>query len=404
MQIRPYRPSDLAAVQRIWKECGWVDSDEEANALEHFFADPAGIVATMGGEAECSGTSHAGVIGYAGGDLPLASISSITTSRLGRKQGLAKGVTARLLSDAANDGAAVALLGIFEQGFYDQLGFGTGPYTIHYRFDPASLTVPYPDRAPVRLGPEDWEEIAACLASRKRSHGGVAIESKTVYRAELAWVSSGFGLGFRSDDGELTHLLYCTAKGESGPYRVDITAYRDAAGLMELLGLVRSLGDQVRAVTLMEPPEVQLQDLIRHPNRQRIVTRGTDYATGGSALAWWQLRILDLEACIAARVWTGTPVRFNLELDDPMSRMDETWDGIGGSYTVEISENSKVAPGTAADLPSLRASVADLSRMWIGARSASALSATGGLSGPPGLLADLDEAFRLPRPHPGLYL
>ncbi|HEY5649901.1 MAG TPA: GNAT family N-acetyltransferase, partial [Acidimicrobiia bacterium] len=179
MTIRAYENSDLPAVQRIWKECGWVESDEEAARLEDFFSDATGIVATIDGETECSGTNHAGVIGYDGLDLPLSGATSITTSRLGRKQGLAKAVTARLLSTAARDGAAVAFLGIFEQGFYDQLGFGTGPYTIHYRFDPATLTVPYPKRTPIRLGPDDWEEIARCLASRRRSHGGVALESAT---------------------------------------------------------------------------------------------------------------------------------------------------------------------------------------------------------------------------------
>ncbi len=404
MQIRSYRPSDLSAVQRIWKECGWIESEEEAVRLEDFFADASGVVATLDGAAECSGTSHAGVISYDGFDLPLSGVTSITTSRLGRKQGYAKAVTGRLLSEAAEAGAAVVLLGIFEQGFYDQLGFGTGPYTIHYRFDPASLTVPYPSRTPVRLGPDDWEEIAGCLASRKRSHGGVSLDSATVYRAELAWVSSGFGLGFRSDQGELTHFVYCMAKGEEGPYRVEALAYRDSEGLLELLGVLRSLGDQVRSVTVMEPPEVQLQDVISHPNRQRIVTRGTDFAAGGSAHAWWQVRILDLDACVRARTWSGAPLRFNLGLVDPMSRLDESWGGLEGSYVVEVSDESHVKPGTDDGLPTLEASVADFSRMWIGARVASSLSVTGSLSGPPELLTALDRAFRLPRPRTGLYL
>ena len=404
MMVRTYEPSDLPAVQRIWKECGWIDSDDEAAGLEHFFTDANGVVATIDDEAECSGSTHSGVISYDGADLPLAGVTSITTSRLGRKQGFARAVTGRLLSDAAEDGAAVALLGIFEQGFYDQLGFGTGPYTIHYRFDPASLTVPYPDRPPIRLGTEDWEEVSACLASRRRSHGGVAIDSPTFYRAELAWVSSGFGLGFRSGDGELTHFVYCRAKGEEGPYWVEALAYRDSAELIELLGVLKSLGDQVRAITLMEPPELQLQDVIRHPNRQRIVTKGTDFAAGGSAHAWWQLRILDLEACVGARTHAGPPVRFNLELTDPVSHLEESWSGLEGAYVVEISESSNVDSGTDATLPTLRATVADLSRFWIGARPATSLALTGGLDGPPDLLAALDDAFRFPTPRTGLYL
>lgn len=402
--IRQHETSDLPAIQRIWKECGWVDSDEEAAAIEHFLADASGVVATIGEEAECAGTVHEGVIGYDGRDLPLAAVSSITTSRLGRKQGFATEVTARLLSGAAEAGSAVALLGIFEQGFYDQVGFGTGPYTIHYRFDPASLIVAYPERIPVRLSQDDWGEIAQCLASRKRLHGGVALDSATVYRAELGWTSPGFGLGFRSDDGELTHFVYCKTKGEDGPYSVEAIAYRDTEQLMELLGVLRSLGDQVRAVDLMEPPELQLQDVIRHPNRQRILTRGTDFAAGGRAHAWWQLRILNLDACVGARVHRGPSVRFNLTLSDPISRLDQSWSGLGGSYIVEISEPSTVESGTDPALPTLEASVAGFSRMWIGARSASSLAVTGELIGPPELLAALDDAFRLPTPRTGLYL
>jgi hypothetical protein len=198
--------------------------------------------------------------------------------------------------------------------------------------------------------------------------------------------------------------VYCSAKGEDGPYRVEALAYRDAAGLLELLGVLRTLGDQVRSVVLMEPPELQLQDVIRHPNRQRIVTKGTDFAAGGSAHAWWQLRILDLEACVGAIVHTGSPVRFNLELSDPMSHTEEAWPGLEGSYTVEVSTSSSVTSGTDGSLPTLRASVAGFSRMWIGARTASSLSVTGGLTAPSELLGALDDALRVPTPKTGLYL
>jgi hypothetical protein len=87
-----------------------------------------------------------------------------------------------------------------------------------------------------------------------------------------------------------------------------------------------------------------------------------------------------------------------------MSHVDESWSGLEGSYLIEISNASKVEHGADPALPTLRATVADFSRMWIGARSASSLAVTGGLNGPPDLLAALDEAFRLPTPRTGLYL
>ncbi len=404
MDIRRYEPSDLAAIQRIWKECGWIESDEEAAALEQFFTDAIGTVAVMAGEAECSATVHRGAISYAGIDLPLAGVTSVTTSLIGRKQGLARAVTADVVARAANEGAAVALLGIFEQGFYDLLGFGSGPYSLHYRFDPATLIVPHPQRPPVRLSNDDVEEIHEALLARKRSHGGIRLDSTNMLTAELAWESPSFGLGFRDPSGQLTHFVWGKTKGESGPYQVGALAYRDTDQLFELLGMIKSLGDQVRSVDLMEPPEIQIQDLIRHPNRQRIVTRKTDFEVGGRSHAWWQARILDLDACVAARRWSGEPIRFNLALSDPIGETDVGWPGIAGDYTVTIAADSTVETGTTTGLPTLDTPVGPFTRMWLGARPASSLALTTALTGPRDLLAALDDAFRLPTPHTGLYL
>jgi predicted acetyltransferase len=225
-----------------------------------------------------------------------------------------------------------------------------------------------------------------------------------LWKAELGWETPHFGLGYRNADGRLTHFLWGKTKGESGPYRVSFLCYRDTDELMELLGLLRSIGDQVRAVDMMEPAEIQIQDLVKHPNRQRIVTRTTDYQVGGRVHAWWQARILDLESCIAARSWQREPIHFNLELSDPISELAGDWNGVGGTYVLDIAAGSQAQPGQDASAPTLVASVNAFSRLWLGARTATSLSLTTDLAGPPDLLAALDEAFRLPTPHTGMYL
>ncbi len=404
MLIRPYEPSDLPAVQRIWKECGWIESDDEAAALEHFFTDATGAVGVLGEDAESAATVHEGAISYAGIDLPLAGVTSVTTSLIGRKQGLAKAVTADVIARAAIDGASVAILGIFEQGFYDLLGFGSGPYSLHYRFDPATLKVANPSRPPVRVTVDDVEEMHRAMLRRRRVHGGVTFESADRLRAELAFESGTFGLGYRDDDGKLSHFVWGKTKGESGPWRVDFIGYQTPEQLIELLSVFKSVGDQVRAIDMMEPADIQIQDLIRHPNRQRIVTQKTEFQSGGRANAWWQVRILDLEACVAARVWAGAPVVFNLAMSDPIVDADIEWPGVGGEYVVEIGERSVVRSGTDPSLPTLTASVNAFSRMWLGVRPASSLRLTDQLSGPEPLLSELDEAFRLPQPNLGMYL
>ena len=403
MQIRPYLPSDLPAVQRIWKECGWVESDEEAALIEPFFADADVVVAALE-DAECAVSTNSGVISYTGVDLPLSVVSSVTTSLIGRKQGLAGATTAEALSRSAQEGAAVSLLGMFEQGFYDLLGFGSGPPSLQYRLDPAALKVPNPSRPPMRVTPDDVEDVHRAMKLRKRSHGGIHVESVDRVRAELNWEKPAFGLGYRDDDGRLSHFVWGKAKGESGPWRVDFIGYRSPDQLMELLSVLKSVGDQVRAIDIMEPPEIQIQDLVRHPNRQRIVTQKTEFQTGGRANAWWQARILDVETCVAARSWSGKPVVFNLELSDPIAGFDVEWQGVGGEYVVEIGEQSKARSGTDASLPTLTASVNAFTRMWLGIRPASSLALTETLAGPEHLIADLDEAFRLPAPNTGMFV
>ncbi len=60
-------------------------------------------------------------------------------------------MTALLLRAQANRGHAVRMLGMFEEGFYNRVGFGSGGYEYWLAFDPASLLPKVPYRRPKRL-------------------------------------------------------------------------------------------------------------------------------------------------------------------------------------------------------------------------------------------------------------
>ena len=403
--IEPYDPErDRDAVIRIWREVGWIDSDSAAAAMEPFLESSACFVALIDGSAECAVMTTPGVMRYQEVDLPASIVSGVTTSWLGRKQGLAKRLTAHAVADAAQHGAAVSILGMFEQGFYDLIGFGSGSYESHIQFDPASLEVDVPYRRPVRLGLDDWEEVHRALLARHRSHGGVRIDSPSFTRAEMMWTENPFGLGYRSSSGELTHFVWGKTKGESGPYRVFQLVYRNPEQMLELLKLISSLGDQVRSIKMFEPAGYQLQDFLRHVVRQEITTAKSDHAFGHTSGTWWQLRILDLPACVAARSYGGPPVRFVAHISDPLAgALDHDRPAVTGSYVVTVGEESSAVPGTEADLPELEATINAFSRMWWGVRPASSLVVTDRLGGPAALLADLDGALAVPPPHPGIY-
>jgi hypothetical protein len=133
------------------------------------------------------------------------------------------------------------------------------------------------------------------------------------------------------------------------------------------------------------------------------MTEKSDYENRTRATAYWQMRICDLDACIAATHLDGEAVRFNLEMTDliePLVDDDSPWRGVGGEYVVTLGPESEVAAGSEPGLPTLTASVGAFTRMWLGARPASGLAVTDDLAGPPDLISHLDRILLLPTPKP----
>lgn len=420
---------DQQAVGRIWKATGWIDDDEQIKHLESFLADATGIVATRDGDAEVSVTGHEGRTRYVTRDLSTWGVTSVTVSRIARKQGLAGALTAGLLAQGAAQGCSIAMLGMFDQGFYDRLGFGTGSYERRITFDPASITLSGAPRPPRRIGAKDWEAVHRGLMAASRRHGSSWFEQANTIRAELEWTKQGFGLGYFDDAGTtVTHHIWGKATGEHGPDDIYWYSYRDDADLLEILRLVKTLGDQVHAVTMKEPPGIMLQDFIRHPFKQRRQTENGKFESRHSAAAYWQLRILDMEQAIAATGgpdWPGSgELDLELELTDPVSsyltgpvaeRLPEaagTWRGIGGVWRIHlgkrssaelVGEETPAASGDAAKTPTgprIRTDVGAFSRLWFGSASARSLAMQGRLEADPELVRGLDGYFRLPEPHP----
>ncbi len=433
MEIRPYeRERDLKAIQRIWYEIGWVDSKAGAKALAHFVSTGSCLTAALDGEAECMAHTTMGAMRYVNPcrnssltprlspevseDLPMCAVTAVMTSRIARRLGLALQLTARQVAAGALDGAAIAVLGVFDQGFYDRLGFGTGSYENMIRFDPTTLRVDVPFRPPKRLTKGDWRAVHGAMMTRRRGHGGCLLPETRLMKAELGLRPGSFGLGYETD-GVLTHCLWLSPRDVShGPYNVEMLAYQDGDQLLELLGLLKSLADQVSLIEMPEPPDIQLQSLLDQPFRNRRNTRKSDFSASHQAQAWWQLRVLDVAACVERRHWPGEKVEFNLKLTDPISDYlpeEGAWRGCAGDYRISIGPSSWAERGCSEDLPTLHASTGAFSRLWFGVALASSLAITDGLdtqepvrgdlseSASPSLIERLDQALCMPQPMVG---
>ncbi|MGK0339254.1 MAG: putative acetyltransferase, partial [Candidatus Azotimanducaceae bacterium] len=202
----------------------------------------------------------------------------------------------------------------------------------------------------------------------------------------------------------LSHFIWGTSKGEHGPFSITFRAYQSVDQLFELLALIKSFADQINLVETLEFGEIQLQDLLKEPFRQRRATEHARFAAESRSMAYWQLRILDLGACLAKTHLDAPTITFNLDLHDPVTSSlakDSHWRGIGGQYIVRMGEHSRAESGVDKSLPTLSASVNAFSRLWLGVRPASQLAVTTDLVADEKLLATLDRTVRLPRPHLG---
>jgi predicted acetyltransferase len=400
---------DREAACRIWLEVGWIDKDQ-TGVVDTIAEAGRAWVAEVNGAAECMVLTAPGSLRYLQEDLPFFGVTGVTTSRIARKQGLASRLTARAVAAAAADGALVGGLSMFEQGYYNQIGFGTGSYERWIGFDPARLRIPIRPRIPERLAAEDWEAIHAARLARQRVHGACNLDPAAITRSEFMWMKNAFGFGYYDGaaEGETPrrlshHILLNTREVESGPYTIQWMSYQTYEQFLELMALVRNLGDQVHLVRMNEPSGIQMQDLMEQPFKQQRLSEKSKHDIRTHTSAYWQMRICDLVGCLARTHLRCADLRFNLALSDPIDRYldaDAPWRGVSGEYVVSLGRNSGLEVGRDASLPTLTASVNAFTRLWLGVLSATSLSVTDDLSGPQELLEELDWAFRLPVPHP----
>jgi hypothetical protein len=406
MTLRRYDHNrDLTHVKRLYNEAGWFEG-RTPGVLDTALPNTTGYVALLHDEAECYVGTMDSVMQHLQTDLPTCCIASVVTSRVARRQKFGLRLTARALAEDVKKGAILATLGIFDQGYYDKLGFGNGGPMRLSTFDPTQLLVEPASRAPVRLSKDDWEEMHALRLKRLRRHGGCNVLNPMITRGILQFSEHAFGLGFRDEaTGELTHCFWCKPNDViHGPYYIWWMAYQTYEQFLELLGLLKTLGDQVYGVRMADPAGIPMQSLLEQPFRHRSLTDTGSFSPSLFAWMGWQARICDLKACLATtHLPCAETLRFNLELGDPIERyldVDEAWRGIGGEYIVTLGRESSAARGSDPKLPTLRTTVNAFTKLWFGAQAAGTLAVTDEIEGPADLIAALDRNIILPPPHP----
>ncbi len=407
MNPRPFDiDADFDDLARIWREVGWLNDDKTLPALRLFADHTTGWVADIDGHPECYVATTYGQIRHRQTHLDLCSIPSVTTGHIARQQGLASRLTAHAIAKAYDHQPfAIAGLGIFEQGFYDRLGFGTGTSERLYHITPSQLTVPPLQNTPIRLDADDWRRVHKNRRHRLTRHGAATLTDPRSTHSDILFHPHSFGLGFTDDDGHLTHHLWLHGDNDQhgpGPYFLKWLAYQTYEQCLELLSLIHSLSDQIRRLRLIEPPGLPLQDLLDQPIAHHLLTERSDFPLGSRSLSFWQLRICDLPRTLHRLAFPlADDLAFNLDLHDPIANFlpdNATWTGTTGAYHLTLGATSSASHGHLRQLPTLQCGVGALTRLLFGVAPATALSITDELDAPPSLLWALDNAIALSPP------
>ncbi len=401
----PYDPEKhLEGSLTTWKDAGWLEKGKEDTAAEIFKAS-TGLVGTVDDSVLALVLSNTGDLHHVlhEATLPFCSVSGVTVAFQGRKEGFGAALTAELLAIAAGKGAVCAGLGMFEQGYYDRVGFSNMPYWRNFYLRPSEIDLDGSmSSRPVRLEKEQWSEIHRSRTRRFRCHGSVNLEPVNTMDTMLL-APGAFVMGFRDPSGELTHhICFTSCKGENGPLHTGWLAYRNRHQFHDLMLLLRSMGDQIDLIQLMEPPGIQLQSIVKKPLAQRRRSfqdplKRVDIRT----LAWTQCRILDLKGAIDGMRCPGEPCSFSLTLHDPVEGFLDgsmAWRGCSGEYTVHLSENSFVETGHTGGSPLMRCSLNTFTKMWNGTARPAMLPFTDRVEASEELLMDLERALFMPEP------
>jgi hypothetical protein len=400
MKYRYYdHKKDKKAMNQIFKEVGWIEGNNY-DGVDILVKDSDSILAEINNNPECIVSSNIGEMKYLNEKLSASFITNVTTSFVARKRKLAKELTAQKIVIDVEKGAAVSLLGMFDQGFYEMLGFGSGNYKTTVKFSPSTLKIKKHFNVPTRLTKKDWKKVYSSRIKRLCGHGACNLNS-VITKSETAWFNTGFGLGY-FDNKILTHHIWLTGMGkEHGPYRIMWMSYQNYDQFLELMALIKSLGDQIKLIVMLEPPNIQLMDFLEKPFFYRYITRASKFANEITTGAYWQIRICNLKKCISKTHLKGDPVTFNLELYDPIEKFlpkNNNWNGLTGKYIITFGKRSKVKNGYDKNLQTLKTSVNAFTRFWMGILPANSLSMNDDFVASEELIKKLDELFTLPKP------
>jgi predicted acetyltransferase len=339
----------------------------------------------------------------AGRGLGVTGIGTVAVAPTHRKRRLAAELMVEALRAGRERGDVASALYPFRTSFYQKLGYGAAGIAYQYQIPPHSL----PDsdeRLLVELIDDDIRRLEVIdLYDR-----WMRTQNAQLARTERMWLSMCVGtdralVGYRAANGDLEGYALVVYRGDLPPrdryLEVDEIVWTSARARIGLYAWLSSLGDQWRQILLRALPSHGAADWIGEPR----LPLGTApswrlWAPGATVLYGPMFRLLDVRDA-----WEGRQIAQASTLALTLHVTDDQIAANGGAWRLALDQGRATiegarAPGSGADM-NVRLNIATLSRLFVGAVSASAAADARLLEcDRPELLPVLDVALALPEP------
>jgi len=329
-----------------------------------------------------------------GAGLACCGIGTVAIAPTHRRRGAAARLMHAALHEARTRGDVVSALYPFRTSFYGRLGYGVAGIVEQHRITPSHLRDD-PLRARVQLLDTDASrtEALALYHSWIRTQNGQMLRPDAVWR-DIVIAHDRALFGWRNDAGALEGYAVVAYIGGADRYLdVDEIVWTTRDARLGLYGWLASLADQWPALIMRALPSQRLSDFIEEPR----LPRSAAPLWRLWVPAWTQLlgpmyRLLDVAAAFNARTLRNdVDVTFTVS-DTVIAENSGTWRLTGTQGTAGFERSTTSHPDVQCD-------VATLSRLHIGAISATQAHAAGLLQCDDGAtLHALDRALALPEP------
>lgn len=332
--------------------------------------------------------------------LDIAGVGTVAISPTHRKQRLAGELLVAALHAARARGDVASALYPFRVSFYHRLGYGNAGTALQWQVPPSSL----PD-APERLsvealeGGHERDEALALYNEWARRQTGQMARGGRVW-THLCTLPGRALFGYRTAGGDLEGYAFVTYRVDlpraSRYLEVDELVWMTDAARRGLYGWLASLGDQWEQLLIRALPEQRLDNWLKEPRLPHDAAPAWGlWAPAATLLMGPMFRLLDITAAWQQRRVAGNVASFTVACDVHDAQIAENH----GRWRLTFDAGRVHVERDAAADAALRLDIGTLSRLYIGALSASAGVSAGLIAcDRPDLLASLDTALALPEP------